>query len=197
MIRLLASESRYSQRGPPILRFHQPWKNHDVHRSNPPLATLATQADCESPSRGTIVVADDDCATRLLLCRVLTRAAFTVYAVENGELACEEVRLRQPDVVLLDWIMPVMDGRRAVELLKADVRTQAIPIVMLTTHSRNEERMLALEAGVQDFLTKPFDPGELVARIERQIAERGATRMLEHSPAEAPYLDQSKPSGYS
>jgi len=123
-------------------------------------------------SRGTIVIADDDCATRLLLCRVLTRAEFTVFAVENGALACEEVRLRQPDVVLLDWIMPVMDGRRAVELLKADARTSAIPIVMLTTHAHHEDRMSAIEAGVQDFLTKPFDPHELVARIARQLPDR-------------------------
>jgi two-component system phosphate regulon response regulator PhoB len=123
-------------------------------------------------SRGTIVVADDDIATRMLLCRVLTRAAFTVFAVENGELACEAVRQRRPDVVLLDWIMPVMDGRRAVEILKADSRTRDIPIVMLTTHSRNEERVLALAAGVQDFLTKPFDARELVACIDAQIRWR-------------------------
>jgi len=120
-------------------------------------------------SRGTIVVAEDDCATRMLLCRVLTRAAFTVFAVENGEQACEAVRLRRPDVVLLDWIMPVMDGRRAVELLKADPVTRAIPILMLTTHSHDEDRIVALRAGVVDFLTKPFDARELVARIERQV----------------------------
>lgn len=124
-------------------------------------------------SRGTIVLAEDDCATRLLLARVLSRAAFTVYAVENGELACAEVRSRRPDVVLLDWIMPIMDGREAAERLKADPATQAIPIVMLTTHSHDEERILALRAGVQDFLTKPFDAGELVERIERQV-RRGA-----------------------
>jgi two-component system phosphate regulon response regulator PhoB len=128
--------------------------------------------DDVTASRGTIVIADDDCATRLLLCRVLTRAAFTVFAVENGALAYEEVRLRQPDVVLLDWIMPVMDGRRAVELLKADRETRTIPIVMLTTHAHDEERRVALSAGVQDFLTKPFDPSELIERITEQIRRR-------------------------
>jgi DNA-binding response OmpR family regulator len=151
-----------------------------------------------APSRGTIVLADDDTATRLLLCRVLTRASFTVYAVENGALACAEVRLRRPDVVLLDWIMPVMDGREAVERLKSDVATQAIPIVMLTTHSHTEERLRALEAGVGDFLTKPFDPHELVERIGLQIRDRPALTPpppSTHSPATRP--GRSRSSGRS
>jgi DNA-binding response OmpR family regulator len=124
------------------------------------------------PSRGTIVVADDDAATRILLCRVLSRAEFTVHAVENGELACAAVRAWRPDVVLLDWMMPVMDGRRTVEVLKADARTRAIPIVMLTTHSQTEDRIVALETGVQNFLTKPFDARELVACIDGQMRWR-------------------------
>lgn len=122
--------------------------------------------------RGIIVVADDDIATRMLICRVLTRAAFTVYPVENGALACEAVRLRRPDLVLLDWMMPVMDGRRAVEVLKADLSTRAIPIVMLTTQARPEDRIVAREAGVQDLLTKPCDARELVACIDSQIRWR-------------------------
>jgi CheY-like chemotaxis protein len=126
-------------------------------------------------SRGTVVIADDDVATRMLLCRVLTRAAFTVFAVENGELACEAVRLRRPDVILLDWVMPVMDGRRAAELLKADADTRPIPIVMLTTHSHISDRALALASGVQDFLTKPFDARTLVECIDQQM-RRPTTR---------------------
>jgi two-component system phosphate regulon response regulator PhoB len=127
----------------------------------------------EAPnSRGTIVIADDDAATRTLICRVLKRAAFTVYAVKNGKLACEVVRQRRPDVVLLDWVMPVMDGLRAAELLKADVATRAIPIVMLTTYSEIEDRDLALKAGVQDFIIKPFDARELVACVEQQLRWR-------------------------
>jgi DNA-binding response OmpR family regulator len=133
--------------------------------------------------RGTIVIAEDDAATRQLLCRVLQRAAFTVYAVKNGKLACEAVRLRRPDVILLDWVMPVMDGLHAAELLKADVTTRAIPIVMITTHSQIEDRHLALGAGVQDFVTKPFDSAELLACVDQQrrwrtivVGARGANR---------------------
>jgi DNA-binding response OmpR family regulator len=124
-----------------------------------------------SPRR-TVVVAEDDAATRMLLCRVLEQESFTVYAVENGKLACAEVRLRRPDVIVLDWEMPVLDGRRAAEILKADADTRSIPILILTTHAQIEDRSLALAAGVQDFLTKPFDARRLVACIDQQLRRR-------------------------
>lgn len=122
--------------------------------------------------RGSIVLAEDDTATRMLLCQLLTRAAFAVRAFENGQLACDAVGREQPDVILLDWMMPVLDGPGAVAVLKSDARTRGIPIVMLTTQSQIEERVCALEAGVQDFLTKPFDARELIARIDQQMRWR-------------------------
>jgi two-component system phosphate regulon response regulator PhoB len=124
------------------------------------------------PSKGKIVIAEDDAATRMLLSAVLTKAQFTVFAVENGQLAYEAVLHEKPDVILMDWMMPVLDGRAAVEMLKANVITRGIPVVMLTTQTQIEERVAALESGVQDFLCKPFDPRELVARIEQQMRWR-------------------------
>jgi two-component system phosphate regulon response regulator PhoB len=123
-------------------------------------------------TRGTVVIAEDDAATRALLCHVLTRASFTVHACENGRLACDAVRREAPDVVLLDWMMPVMDGPAAVEYLRGHFDTRGIPVVMLSTQSAIEERVIALKTGVQDFMTKPFDPRELVARIDQQIRWR-------------------------
>ncbi len=122
--------------------------------------------------RGTIVIAEDEVATRLLLCRVLERESFLVYAVKNGQLACDEARLRRPDVIVLDWGMPLMDGLRAAELLKADADTRSIPILMLTTHAQIEDRRIALAAGVQDFLIKPFDARQLVVCIDQQLRRR-------------------------
>jgi CheY-like chemotaxis protein len=122
--------------------------------------------------RGRIVVAEDDAATRLLLRRILTKACFGVHLCENGELACEAVQREHPDIVLLDWMMPVMDGLRAAQLLKADVDTRSIPIVLITTHSQIEDRDLALQAGVQDFITKPFDATDLIVCIEQQMRWR-------------------------
>ena len=124
------------------------------------------------PARGTIVVAEDDETTRTLLCVVLRRAGFSVNAFENGQLAYDAIRKQQPDVVLLDWMMPVLDGHAVVVLLKADIELRGIPIVMLTTHSQIEECVAALETGVQDFLSKPFDPRELIARIDQQMRWR-------------------------
>ena len=133
---------------------------------------LSERGNQASVERGTIVLAEDDLATRTVLARMLTRENFRVVAVENGRLACEAVRREQPDVVVLDWLMPVMDGRAAVEELKASAATRSIPIVMLTSLSQVDERIIALESGVQDFLSKPCDPRELIACIEQQLRWR-------------------------
>lgn len=119
--------------------------------------------------RGTIVVGEDDATTRLLLRRILTRAHFSVHLCENGKLACEAARRERPDIVLLDWMMPVMDGLSAATLLKVDVDTRSIPVILVTTHSQIEDRDRALKAGVQDFITKPFDAAELMLCIEQQM----------------------------
>ena len=137
-------------------------------------------------ARGTIVVADDDVATRMLLSQVLARASFHVIAVENGELACQAVHQWYPDAVLLDWAMPVLDGPHAAEILKADPATSAIPILMLTTHSSSEDRTFALDAGVQDYLTKPFNANDLITRLERVIGRCKTPQPLPaHSAATA------------
>lgn len=122
--------------------------------------------------RGHVLLADDDAAIRKLLETLLTRNGFEVTAVANGQLAIEAAAQRRPDLILLDWVMPVLDGRTAAERLKHDDRTQDIPIVMLTSQSRTEDKVAALEAGAQDYLTKPFDSRELVARIEQQLRWR-------------------------
>jgi diguanylate cyclase (GGDEF)-like protein/PAS domain S-box-containing protein len=134
---------------------------------------MVTPAPQASPRpRGTIIVAEDDLTTRLVLRQVLAREDFRVVAVENGRQACDAARRERPDVILLDWLMPVMDGRAALEELRSNSETRGIPIVMLTSHAQVNQRIIALEAGVQDFLSKPFDPRELVACIEQQLRWR-------------------------
>jgi DNA-binding response OmpR family regulator len=130
---------------------------------------LENDSPLENPLRRTIVVAEDEAATRMLLRRILARHNFRVIDVEDGRLACDAVRREQPDLILLDWAMPVMDGRSALAELKADAATRSIPIMMLSSHGEIDEKVLALTAGVQDFITKPVDPRELVARIEQQL----------------------------
>ncbi len=126
----------------------------------------------ESPKRGHVLIADDDPSIRKLLQTLLSRNGFTVTAVSNGLLAFETALKMRPDLILLDWMMPVLDGRSAAHKLKNDEHTRHIPIVMLTSQARTEDKVSALEAGAQDYITKPFDSRELVARIEQQLRWR-------------------------
>lgn len=103
----------------------------------------------------TIVVAEDETTTRILLQRILERHGLRVIAVENGYLACKAVRREKPDLVLLDWSMPAMDDRAALETLKADAATRSVPAMMLSRHGEIDGTVIALTAGVQDFITKP------------------------------------------
>ena len=126
----------------------------------------------ESPRRGRILIADDDDGIRSLLRRLLGQRGFEVTDVANGRDAFVAAKRSQPDLIMLDWVMPDMDGQQATKRLKDDPETQAIPIVMLTSQARIDDKVQALQAGVQDFITKPFDSRELVARIEQQMRWR-------------------------
>jgi CheY-like chemotaxis protein len=148
------------------------------------LTRFFLSADAYGIPTGSIVVAEDDDTTRLILGRMLRRHHYRVIDVENGHLACNAVRKEQPDLVLMDWAMPVMDGREATIFLKADRATRAIPIVMLTSHSAIEDKLAALEAGVQDFITKPFDEFDLIARIDGHMLWR--SRLREASGTQQP-----------
>lgn len=136
------------------------------------LEGLRTRSLDATVSRGKILIAEDDPATRMLLRRILLKERYDVVDVADGRAACAAALRDVPDLVLIDWIMPEMDGREATRALKADPRTAAVPIVMLTSQTEIDEKVLALEAGVQDFLNKPIDPRELVARIEQQLRWR-------------------------
>jgi CheY-like chemotaxis protein len=154
-------------------------------------ALLASQAaDAhESASRGTILVADDDPGVRALLAIVLGKRGFTVVQAENGRLAFEAAKHDRPDLVVIDWVMPVMDGRETVEQLKNDARTRDIPIVMLTSQATIDDKVAALEAGAQDFLAKPFDQRELVARVEQQMRWRKLLADVPAAPGGSPHDD--------
>ena len=147
------------------------------------LASARATSEAESEPRGTILVADDDPAIRSLLRLVLSKRGFTVVDVENGEKALAQVAQSRPDLILIDWVMPVLDGPATVRRLKADHATRDIPVVMLTSQSHVDEKVAALEAGVQDFVLKPFESRELVARLEQQLRWRN---LLADVPAPAP-----------
>ncbi len=151
------------------------------------LTQARAQTTTDRLARGRILIAEDDPATRLLLRRILLNQKFDVVDVPDGRAACVEALRAAPDLILMDWVMPVMDGREATRVLKADPRTASVPVVMLTSQNEIDEKVLALEAGVQDFLNKPIDPRELVARIEQQLRWRQLLSTDDVAPkAEAP-----------
>ncbi|MFC6199637.1 PleD family two-component system response regulator [Ponticaulis profundi] len=112
-----------------------------------------------------VLVADDILANRKLLQAKLSHEYFQVSTACNGQEAVDLARALQPDIILLDVMMPVMDGFEACEILKADRSTQHIPIVMVTALGDREHRLKGLSAGADDFLTKPVDDFALLSRV--------------------------------
>ena len=105
----------------------------------------------------TVILAEDDLDIQLVARLALKRAGFTVKVVNNGQEALDAIRADPPDVVLLDWMMPELDGPETCRRLKADPATAAIPIVFLTAKSQESEIQRGLSLGAVGYVTKPFD----------------------------------------
>jgi putative two-component system response regulator len=114
---------------------------------------------------GKILVVDDEPANRQVVSRMMKDLGYEVATATNGEEALEAVRDGRPDVILLDVNMPLLDGFEVCRRLKSDTATRLIPIVMLTGQATVEERVRGIDAGADDFLTKPFVLSELEARV--------------------------------
>ena len=114
---------------------------------------------------GRVLVVDDVATNRLLLRAKLSSAYYDVVVAENGTQALEMARSEQPDMVMLDVLMPDMDGFEVCEALKARPETAHIPVIMVTALDTPEERIRGLEAGADDFLSKPFNDLALFARV--------------------------------
>ncbi len=119
-----------------------------------------------------ILLVEDEPAIQELIAANLTRAGHTVVRAADGETAQRIVREALPDLVLLDWMLPGMSGIELARRLRAEERTRAIPIIMLTARSEEEDRVLGLETGADDYISKPFSPRELVARIKAVLRRR-------------------------
>jgi adenylate cyclase len=112
----------------------------------------------------TVLAVDDQPANRRLLDAVLTPRGYVVVPAATGEEALSLLAERDIDLVLLDVLMPGMDGHQVCRQVRADERTAYLPVVMITA-SGAQQRLTALESGADDFVTKPFDQGELLARV--------------------------------
>ncbi|MCH8318307.1 MAG: response regulator [Bacteroidetes bacterium] len=119
----------------------------------------------------TILIADDESSSLKVILNYLTESGqdYSVIAAPNGEIACKLARERQPDVILMDWNMPVMSGIEALDKLKSDPSTNEIPILMVTARASSEDLQLALDKGAMDYIRKPIDKIELLARVKSAL----------------------------
>jgi DNA-binding response OmpR family regulator len=117
----------------------------------------------------TILVADDDELLRELLVFKLSGRGYNVLTAEDGETALRMIRESLPQLVVLDEMMPVRSGFDVLREVKADPWTSGVPVLMLTARKLESDIVSALDLGAADYLVKPFNPQELLARISRHV----------------------------
>jgi twitching motility two-component system response regulator PilH len=113
----------------------------------------------------TVLVVDDSPTETRILVNSLVKAGFRVETASNGEQGVEMARRLLPDLILMDVIMPVLNGFQATRILHRDEATAQIPVVIVTTKDQQTDRAWGLRQGAVDYLVKPVEPAELLARI--------------------------------
>jgi DNA-binding response OmpR family regulator len=114
----------------------------------------------------TILIIEDEKDIIKMLEYNLKKEGFKTLAVRNGEAAIDMAKSEHPELVILDLMLPGIDGLEVCKTLKADSKTSSIPIIMLTAKSQESDKVVGLELGADDYMTKPFSPRELIARIK-------------------------------
>lgn len=143
-----------------------------------PLTMIAVSEATDRAGAATILVADDNENTREFLCGILEHEGWTPVEAGDGETAIERVRQHQPDLVLLDVRMPGKGGYQVCEDLRQDPVHDDMPIIFLSAQSDSADKIEGLRRGAIDYISKPFDPEEVVARVRNQLAMRESGRRL-------------------
>ena len=131
-----------------------------------------------------ILIIEDEKDIAELISLYLTRAGHSVETVGSGSAALPAVKATSPDLIVLDLMLPGMDGLLVCQALRADPATAGVPIIMLTARGEESERITGLELGADDYVTKPFSPRELTARVGalirrlHRVPAAGGTRLL-------------------
>jgi len=120
-------------------------------------------------SRSRILVVDDEVDISTVLSVTLRRAGFDVRTASDGIEAIEAIRQELPDLVILDVMMPVMDGYEVLRAMKADPVTKSIPVIMLTARGLEQDILKGFDNGAVDYVVKPFSVTELAARIKTNL----------------------------
>ena len=121
----------------------------------------------------TVLVVEDDPDIRELLRFTLERAGLNVVEAESGEDALTVLDGPQPSVAIIDWMLPGINGVELTQRLRKDPLTSAMPLIMLTARGEEADKLKSFDSGIDDYLTKPFSPKELVARVKALIRRTG------------------------
>lgn len=124
----------------------------------------------------TIVVAEDQHHIRSLIEYKLRNSGYTVFGVGDGAAALQKVVEIKPDLVLLDVMMPLMTGFEVLAALKQNEETRMIPVLLVTAQSKEDEIVKGLDLGAEDYITKPFSPNELAARVKTILLRSAKAR---------------------
>ena len=117
-----------------------------------------------------ILIVDDDVETLRLVGLMLQRQGYKIVAANNGAQAIASAKMEQPDLILLDIMMPDMDGYEVTKQIRSDIAIQKIPIIMFTAKGMVDDKVEGFDAGVDDYLTKPTHPAELTAHVKALLA---------------------------
>jgi len=132
----------------------------------------------------TILVVEDDVAIRDMLCFSLRHSGFECESVGDAEKGLEWLKNQQPELILLDWMLPGIDGIEFIRRLRAVESWASIPVIMLTAKGESEDMVKGLSVGADDYINKPFSPPELMARIKAvmrrcNLSETGENQKIE------------------
>jgi DNA-binding response OmpR family regulator len=136
------------------------------------VAEIRVPTTTAAKTRGHVLLVEDDAEQRKFVQTSLEQFGYKVSLASNGAIGLVTAESEHPDVIILDWAMPVMDGLTTCRRLKAQPSTSGIPIMMIANRVDVDDKVLALETGVQDFLVKPLHPKELSARVAQLISWR-------------------------
>jgi putative two-component system response regulator len=139
---------------------------------------IVNEFDCDAPK---ILVVDDHAASRMAAVAVLAMEGYEVIEADSGFTGVELVAQKAPDLILLDVMMPEMDGFQVCQLLKQNEHTRLIPIIFISGLNDRRSRIRGIEVGADDFLSKPFDRLELTARVKSLVTQKRLNQELDHA----------------
>jgi putative two-component system response regulator len=163
------------------------WMKPDIHYSYDSLISRTPQTkaskvvngvDSESPK---VLVVDDHTASRMTAAALLSMEGYEIIEADSGAAALVLVQQKQPDLILLDVMMPGMDGFEVCQRLKQDEHTRLIPVIFITALNDRRSRIRGIEVGADDFLSKPFDSVELSARVKSLVQQKRLNEDLDHA----------------